>query len=165
MSLALPDEKDAAANYLYIVFESELNKDDHYQYRLYYYGMNGRTFYAPGSLNISFSSLYLSRAAGLLKAQFSGMIPGPGGAPSTTSILKRYFPGGRIEKEPQTYTFDATGLVDATMKLDTVHILYKDNVIATFPISFYEPKDEALKDQKNSQVIFQKLIGGPKSLL
>ena len=147
VSLVLPDTKGAAANYIYVVFESDLNADGKFIYKLYYYGMNGSIFYEPGTLNISFSSPFLSNAAGVVNVQFfrrgGGVAPSVQ-EPDAKSILKRYFPEGRIEKDPTTHEFAATGSINATMDVDVVRILHHDKVIASFPISFYLPKDGRL---------------------
>ena len=93
VSLVLPDRKGGATNHVYIVFESDLNSDENYYYKIYF-GMNGMPFYEPGSLNISFSSSYLAKAAGIINVflrRFGGgtvsIQP-----PDARAILKRYFP-------------------------------------------------------------------------
>lgn len=121
VSLVLPDTKGAAANYIYVLFESDLSIDGKYIYKLYYYGMNGLTFYEAGSLNVSFSSPFLSKSAGVVNVALllrGGSVTPSVQEPDAKSILKRYFPEGRIEKDPTTHEFSATGSINATMNLD-----------------------------------------------
>ena len=137
VSLVLPNPDGVAANYIYVVFESDLNVDEKYTYKIYYYGANGAVFYRSGSLDVAFGSPFLSNAAGTVKVQLGGIVPTT--TPGATSIIKRFFPEGKIEREPTTISFAATGSPIAIIESDIVQILYEGKTLATFPIVFYRP--------------------------